>query len=89
MHNVFYASFTQSDHGHVSNHVEALDPALKRPGRMDVWVEFKNASREQVRHCPANWLSSELTLTLCPPGCLVMALLGRRPVPQLLPHARA
>ncbi|KAH8084577.1 P-loop containing nucleoside triphosphate hydrolase protein [Filobasidium floriforme] len=31
-----------------TNHVEALDPALKRPGRMDVWIEFKNATKEQA-----------------------------------------
>lgn len=30
-----------------TNHLERLDPALCRPGRMDVWVEFKNASRWQ------------------------------------------
>jgi chaperone BCS1 len=48
-----------------SNHVDRLDPALKRPGtfpwspqsstdmsntgRMDVWIEFKNATAPQVR----------------------------------------
>ncbi|TRM57613.1 hypothetical protein BD626DRAFT_513986 [Schizophyllum amplum] len=31
-----------------TNHVHTLDPALARPGRMDVWVEFKNASRAQA-----------------------------------------
>ncbi|KAJ3502846.1 hypothetical protein NLJ89_g8701 [Agrocybe chaxingu] len=31
-----------------TNHLERLDPALSRPGRMDVWVEFKNASRWQA-----------------------------------------
>lgn len=31
-----------------TNHLEKLDPALSRPGRMDVWVEFKNASRWQA-----------------------------------------
>ena len=25
-----------------TNHLERLDPALSRPGRMDVWIEFKN-----------------------------------------------
>jgi chaperone BCS1 len=28
-----------------ANHLEQLDPALCRPGRMDVWIEFKNASK--------------------------------------------
>ncbi|KAL0957129.1 hypothetical protein HGRIS_003221 [Hohenbuehelia grisea] len=31
-----------------TNHLERLDPALSRPGRMDVWVEFKNASKWQA-----------------------------------------
>lgn len=31
-----------------TNHLERLDPALTRPGRMDVWVEFKNASKWQA-----------------------------------------
>ncbi|KLO06556.1 P-loop containing nucleoside triphosphate hydrolase protein [Schizopora paradoxa] len=31
-----------------TNHLERLDPALSRPGRMDVWVEFKNASPWQA-----------------------------------------
>lgn len=31
-----------------SNHPEKLDEALKRPGRFDVHVEFKNAVRSQV-----------------------------------------
>ncbi|KAL1727049.1 P-loop containing nucleoside triphosphate hydrolase protein [Schizophyllum commune] len=31
-----------------TQHVHTLDPALARPGRMDVWVEFKNASRPQA-----------------------------------------
>ncbi|KAH8822614.1 P-loop containing nucleoside triphosphate hydrolase protein [Flagelloscypha sp. PMI_526] len=30
-----------------TNHLTKLDPALSRPGRMDVWVEFRNASRPQ------------------------------------------
>jgi chaperone BCS1 len=31
-----------------TNHLERLDPALSRPGRMDVWIEFKNASKWQA-----------------------------------------
>ncbi|ETW78832.1 AAA ATPase [Heterobasidion irregulare TC 32-1] len=31
-----------------TNHIERLDPALSRPGRMDVWVNFKNATRWQA-----------------------------------------
>jgi len=31
-----------------TNHLEKLDPALSRPGRMDVWIEFRNASKWQA-----------------------------------------
>jgi len=30
------------------NHVECLDPALSRPGRMDVWVNFTHATKRQA-----------------------------------------
>ncbi|KAJ9603111.1 hypothetical protein H2200_012406 [Cladophialophora chaetospira] len=32
-----------------TNHIEKLDPALIRPGRVDVRVEFKYATKEQIR----------------------------------------
>lgn len=32
-----------------TNHIERLDPALSRPGRMDVWVNFANATKWQAR----------------------------------------
>ena len=31
-----------------TNHIDRLDPALSRPGRMDVWINFKNATRWQA-----------------------------------------
>lgn len=31
-----------------TNHLEKLDPALSRPGRMDVWIEFRNATKWQA-----------------------------------------
>jgi len=31
-----------------TNHIERLDPALSRPGRMDVWVNFRNATKWQA-----------------------------------------
>ncbi|CAE6472194.1 unnamed protein product [Rhizoctonia solani] len=38
-----------------TNHIERLDPALSRPGRMDVWVDFKNASRWQAEEIFKNF----------------------------------
>jgi chaperone BCS1 len=31
-----------------TNHIERLDPALSRPGRMDVWISFTNATKWQA-----------------------------------------
>lgn len=31
-----------------TNHIERLDPALSRPGRMDVWINFANATKWQA-----------------------------------------
>ncbi|KAI0076144.1 P-loop containing nucleoside triphosphate hydrolase protein, partial [Panus rudis PR-1116 ss-1] len=41
-----------------TNHLERLDPALSRPGRMDVWVEFKNASKWQAEQLFRNFFPS-------------------------------
>jgi chaperone BCS1 len=41
-----------------TNHLDQLDPALCRPGRMDVWIEFKNASKFQAEHLFANFFPS-------------------------------
>ena len=38
--------------------MERLDPALSRPGRMDVWVEFRNASRWQAEALFRNFFPS-------------------------------
>ncbi|KAF8149354.1 hypothetical protein B0H34DRAFT_802368 [Crassisporium funariophilum] len=42
-----------------TNHLERLDPALSRPGRMDVWVDFKNASRWQAEALFRNFFPCE------------------------------
>lgn len=42
-----------------TNHLERLDPALSRPGRMDVWVEFKNASKWQAEALFRNFFPCE------------------------------
>ncbi|KAI0694286.1 hypothetical protein BC835DRAFT_1415431 [Cytidiella melzeri] len=41
-----------------TNHLDRLDPALSRPGRMDVWVEFKNASKWQAELLFRNFFPS-------------------------------
>lgn len=41
-----------------TNHLERLDPALSRPGRMDVWVEFRNASKWQAENLFKNFFPS-------------------------------
>lgn len=45
-----------------TNHIERLDPALSRPGRMDVWINFTHATKWQAEgifkcffpHAPLN-----------------------------------
>ena len=41
-----------------TNHLDQLDPALCRPGRMDVWIEFKNASKFQAENLFRNFFPS-------------------------------
>ena len=38
-----------------TNHIERLDPALSRPGRMDVWINFKNATKWQAEEIFRNF----------------------------------
>ena len=40
-----------------TNHLERLDPALTRPGRMDIWIEFKHASKWQAELLFKNFFS--------------------------------
>lgn len=48
-----------ADNNHsTTNHLERLDPALSRPGRMDVWIEFKNASKWQAEALFRNFFPS-------------------------------
>jgi mitochondrial chaperone BCS1 len=42
-----------------TNHIEHLDPALSRPGRMDVWVNFTNATKWQAEGIFKYFFSSQ------------------------------
>ncbi|KZV72259.1 P-loop containing nucleoside triphosphate hydrolase protein [Peniophora sp. CONT] len=42
-----------------TNHIERLDSALSRPGRLDVWVNFKNATRWQAEGIFKNFFPSK------------------------------
>ncbi|KAI0070707.1 P-loop containing nucleoside triphosphate hydrolase protein [Panus rudis PR-1116 ss-1] len=49
-----------------TNHIERLDPALSRPGRMDVWVNFKNATKWQAEGIFKCFFPSKPTLSAPP-----------------------
>ncbi|WWC93240.1 hypothetical protein V866_000073 [Kwoniella sp. B9012] len=58
-----------------TNHVRRIDPALSRPGRCDVWVEFTHATRDQAydlfmyfyRPRPSDENGNTIELPLIPP----------------------
>jgi len=50
-----------------TNHLERLDPALSRPGRMDVWIEFKNSTKWQCEQLFNNFFPAASADTI-PPG---------------------
>ncbi|QRW21638.1 mitochondrial chaperone BCS1 [Rhizoctonia solani] len=50
-----------------TNHLERLDPALSRPGRMDVWIEFKNATKWQCEQLFNNFFPAASADNI-PPG---------------------
>ena len=41
-----------------TNHIERIDPVLSRPGRMDIWVNFTNATRGQAERLFKNFFQT-------------------------------
>jgi len=65
-----------------TNHPEALDPALVRPGRVDVRLAFELCSTAQVRHYCRHFYGDALTqqdadalAAAVPPGSVSVAQL--------------
>ena len=50
-----------------TNHIERLDPALSRPGRMDVWIHFKNATKWQAEEIFRNFFPCQPSEPPAPP----------------------
>jgi chaperone BCS1 len=70
-----------------TNHLERLDPALSRPGRMDVWIEFKNASKWQAEALFRNFFPSTEKDEEPIEGDLEGIELPSTPVPQSPPSS--
>jgi len=51
-----------------TNHIERLDPALSRPGRMDVWVNFTHATRFQAEGIFKCFFPSKPSANSAPPS---------------------
>jgi len=62
-----------------TNHIDRLDPALSRPGRMDVWVDFKNASSWQAEELFKNFFPYEGKPSLLDPADATPQSLSLRP----------
>jgi chaperone BCS1 len=45
-----------------TNHVERIDPVLSRPGRIDIWVNFTNATKWQAEHIFKSFFPSALAV---------------------------
>ena len=65
-----------------TNHIERLDPALSRPGRMDVWINFKNATKWQAEEIFKNFFPCKLPEPPTPSASPEGEAAERKPAPK-------
>ena len=65
-----------------TNHIERLDPALSRPGRMDVWINFKNATKWQAEEIFKNFFPYKLPEPPTPPASQEGEAAEQKPAPK-------
>ena len=75
-------SFTYSLLFATTNHIERLDPALSRPGRMDVWINFKNATKWQAEEIFKNFFPCKLPEPPTPPPSQEGEVAEQKPPPK-------
>jgi len=70
-----------------TNHIERLDPALSRPGRMDVWINFKNATKWQAEEIFKNFFPYKLPEPPTPPPSQEGGAAEQKPAPKRKTHS--
>lgn len=70
-----------------TNHIERLDPALSRPGRMDVWINFKNASKWQAEEIFKNFFPCKRPEPLIPSTSQEGGAAEQKPKPKRKAHS--
>ena len=68
-----------------TNHIERLDPALSRPGRMDVWINFKNATKWQAEEIFKNFFPCKPSEPPTPSPSQEGGAAEQKPVPKRKP----
>jgi len=70
-----------------TNHIERLDPALSRPGRMDVWINFKNATKWQAEEIFKNFFPFKRPEPLTPSTSQEGEEAEQKPKPKRKTHS--